>query len=211
MTRSPARRGGALARRHLPDHQIVDAEVLGELCWDDLLEIKGIGPKTVQRIKTFCDQSDPFALAWTARVMSTLREQLAPGNEYGLPTPTHTSSTLPREGEHYDLVFAGIPRKKKFGDYIEDQRSRTGKTIEEIKAEMKDPHLSRRALIECYDDYDEDVFCRFNRWKLPQFIDDIEQLKCDGSEAILVTGMRRQTFGVSLHVQDLWVLSLEDD
>lgn len=181
------------------------------LAWDDMVEIRGIGPKTVERIKAFAMAEDPFGLNRVANLFKLLRRQMVPGNPYGVPVPTHVSETIPRNGTHDGIVWMGIPKFKNYQDFVENQRSRYGKDTEEIIREMKDPHLVKSCVVQCFDDYDDDVYCRWNRWQFPKFQEMLESLSMAGDNVLIVRGIKRDDFGVSIHVKDAWVLELSDE
>jgi DNA polymerase-3 subunit alpha len=142
--------------------------------------------------------------------MQLVRDALQDGMfGHHIPVPHYTSDTIPQTGQHHDVAWVGIPKVVRFASFKEDERARYGKTIEEIEATMKDPHLDRRAAVFCYDDGQEDVILRVNRWKLPALADKLENMRCDGTEVVIAVGMKREDFGVTLHVQDLWVIELE--
>ncbi|WQY91182.1 DnaE-like DNA polymerase III alpha [Mycobacterium phage Benzema] len=182
-----------------------------DLMWSDLLEVKGIGPKSIEKIVAFCEAEDPFGLNRVQDLFKSLRRIIKPGNGYGVPAPTHNSESIPRTGDHDGIVWMGIPKAKNYQDYIENQRSRYGKEEAEILAEMKDPHLVKSCVVQCFDDYDDDVYCRWNRWQFPKFEKMLESLAVDGSNVLIVRGRKREDFGVSLHVTDAWVLELDED
>jgi DNA polymerase III subunit alpha len=178
-----------------------------DLSWADIIEVKGIGPKTALRVESFTMDPDPFNLDYTSGVMKSLRKELVPGNRHYLPTPTHTSDTLPREGKH-NVIWIGIPMVREYKDLIEDERARTGKEVKEILAEIKDPHLLKSCTLKCIDDGDEEVYIRFSRWHYPQFANRIESLRLGGADAIIVKGIKREGFGVSIQAREIWAVEI---
>lgn len=194
----------------LPEEAPINGET-GWLTWDMLKELKGIGPKTIEKIKEFVEQEDPFGLHVVSNTFAMLRQIVVEGNEYGIPVPTHVSSTIPKTGTHDGIVWMGLPKRKNYQDFVENQRSRYGKEEAEIIAEMKDPHLVKSCVVQCYDDFDDDVYCRWNRWQFPHFERMLEALRTDGTNVLIVRGIKREDFGVSIHVKDAWVLSLDED
>lgn len=210
---SPAKASGLPAiRADALDTKHHEAEVIGDdLTWEDLIEVKGIGPKTIDKIRGFAEGEDPFGLNKIQDLFKMLRKTVKRGNPYRIPVPTHNSETIPREGQHDGIVWMGVPKAKNYQDYIENQRSRYGKEEAEIIAEMKDPHLVKSCVVQCFDDFDDDVYCRWNRWQFPNFEQMLEGLQTDGSNVLIVRGRKREDFGVSLHVTDAWVLELDDD
>ena len=61
----------------------------------------------------------------------------------------------------------GVVRKVEYKDMVEDERSRTGKDVEDILKELKRPDLIKRATLHLYDTGEEEVHARINRWKFP--------------------------------------------
>lgn len=177
------------------------------ISWGDLIQIKGIGPKTSDRIGSFALDPDPFNINYISTVMKALRKDLQPGNRYYLPTPTHTSDTLPREGKH-EVVWCGIPMVREYKDLIEDERARTGQEVDEILARIEDSHLLKSCVLKCIDDGDEEVYIRFNRWYFPQFARKIESLTLGGRDAVIVKGIKREGFGVSIQARELFAVEL---
>lgn len=178
------------------------------LDWNDVIEVKGIGPKSRDRIIAFTLDPDVFNLERINTVMRDLRTELVPGNRMYLPVPTHTSDTLPRNGTH-EVTWVGIPMVREYKDFIEDERARSGKDTDEILIEMKDPHLLKSCVLKCIDDGDEEVYIRFSRWHFPQFADKIESLRLGGRDAIIVHGIKRDGFGVSIQARELWAVELD--
>jgi DNA polymerase-3 subunit alpha len=175
--------------------------------WDDLLNVPRIGPATLDKIKCFALDPDPFGLDYIRSIMTELRSNLKPGNKYYLPTPTHTSDTLPREGQH-EVIWCGIPKIREYKDLIEDERARSGDDVDEILARTRDPHLLKSCVLKCYDDGDEEVYLRFNRWCFPDFATRIESLRLGGADAIIVKGIKREGFGVNIQVRELWAVEV---
>lgn len=172
--------------------------------WADLEEVSGIGPKTIVKIVDFAEKEDPFDLQLVARILGEFRDQIKAGGT-GLPRPTHQSHQIPKQGQH-NVIWMGIARNKEYKDYIEDQRARTGDSLDEIMARMKDPHLTKSCVLHCYDDGEEEVYVRFNRWAFPKFQSAIEGIDPD-SDIIIVTGKKREDFGISLHATGMIVIS----
>ncbi len=177
--------------------------------WDDLLEIKGIGPSTINKIADFVDNPDPFGLKVISNRMVSFRKWLLDNSHrYYLPNYTHeTSDDIPREGTH-EVVWAGIPQIREYKDYIEDERARTGKDVDEILANMRDPDLLKGCVLKCVDDGDDECYCRVNRWTFPKLQEQIESINL-GKDIVLFKGVKRDGFGVSIQVRDMWVM--QDD
>ena len=188
------------------------ADPLNFTKWSDLLNVKGIGPKTIVKIKEFCESEDPFGLDRVRKLLEEYRNNLEyqRGEWRGLPIPTHTSDEIGRHSVRRNVCWIGVVRKKNYQDYVENQRTRTGDSVEEILARTKDPHLLTSAVLQAYDDGDEDVYLRFNRWKFPEVKDLIEELELE-EHIVLVIGDKRDDFGISIHVKHLIVIVPDED
>src|SRR6516165_4047880 len=190
---------------------IVDwiAEQSSNVSWRDIIAIKGIGEKTADRIECFALDPDPFNLTYISRVMAEIRVQLKPGNRWYLPTPTHTSDTLPKKGTH-QVTWVGIPVTREYKDVIEDERARTGKSVDEILSSIKDPELLKSCTLKCIDDGDEEVYLRFDRWHYPKFAQKLESIRLGGPDAVIVQGRKREGFGVFIQTNEMWAVELDD-
>lgn len=179
--------------------------------WSDLKRVKGIGPKTIDRIRRFSESEDPFELELVGKILGQYRRKIKRGvvGFAHLPKPTHTSDTIPRDGEH-DVIWMGMVRSINYQDYVENQRTRTGDEEEAILARIKDPHLRESVVLRSYDDGDEDVYVRFNRWEFPRFKAAVESIVPD-RDIIIVHGRKRDDFGISLHCRAMVVLDPTED
>lgn len=188
------------------------ADPMGFTEWKDLLKVKGIGPKGIQKIVEFCENPDPFGLDRVREILDEYRKELRwqRGGWRGLPVVTHTSDDIGRHDTIKNVVWMGMVRKKNYQDYVENQRTRTGDEVEDILARTKDPHLLTSCVLQAYDDGDEDVYLRFNRWRFPSVKDQIEALELD-DHVVLVIADKKDDFGISLHVKHLIVIEPDED
>jgi DNA polymerase-3 subunit alpha len=197
----------------------------GKVTWSDMAKspsdggVAGIGAVTVEKIIDFVSSDDPFELQWRQQLFDKLRNEIiVPRNHFGIPVPTHDSRTIPKEDEANDnIVWMGVVRKKIYRDYIEDARARFGYTEEEIirgipgkLKPMKDPKLRQSVTLQCFDEFGDDVYIRFNRWRFPEFKEAIEDITLN-SDVIVVRGESLKDFGTSLHVKKLYVLDMSED
>lgn len=184
----------------------------GKFSWDSFLAVPGIGEKTVEKIRAFAEDPDPFGLDLVGRILREFREGLRAQQGFwrGLPRPTHTSERMLTAPVDTKIVWIGIPKKVEYRDLIEDRRARFGWTEEEIVAREKKPHLRKWASIAAYDDGEEEVFLRFNRFTFPKFEQGIETLRPD-MDVLLVLGTKQRGFGNSIKVQRMMVIDPEGD
>ena len=177
-----------------------------DLEWKDLLAIKGIGPSTIAKIQDFVDSDDPYQVNRTREILDAARQHMA---TMGMPQPTHHSTEMPQVGVH-DVVWMGLARNLNFKDYVEATRTRTGREEADIIAEMKDPELRKSCVIQAYDEGDEDVYVRINRWNYPDMQEDLEDLVKD-QDVVVVVGRKKEDFGISIHAYELFIMKMVSD
>lgn len=177
-----------------------------EFEWSDLTAISGIGPKTIEKIEDFVNSEDPFEIHRVGRILAQVREEIETGVDGMdvLPLPSHHSTELPKEGAHR-VVWVGFARNLNFKDYVEATRTRTGQDEDKIIAEMKDPHLRKLCVIQAYDEGDEDVYLRVNRWKFPELEKGLESLT-KNQDIVVVRGWKKGGFGISIQVEKMWII-----
>lgn len=179
--------------------------------WDEFLRVKGVGPKTIESLQRFAEAEDPFELQRVSKVLREYREGIERGSSdfRGLPRPTHTSDTIPESGTH-SVVWMGFVKKITYKNEIEKIRARTGQSEEDILAEMKDPHLLDSAVIQAYDDGEEDVYLRINRWAWPHLAQYVDSIILDEDVVIVMGTVKEGGFGVSIFVQSIEVLEQDE-
>lgn len=198
--------GEKTAKRIVEERDTFAGTDLAMSSWYDLERLKGIGPATIERITEFVASPDPYQINRTRDILDGAREAL---QGFGLYTPTHHSTEIPQLGTH-DIVWVGMARNLNYKDYVEATRTRTGRDEQEIIDTMKDPHLRKSCVIQAYDEGDEDVYIRINRWQFPKMEKDLESIVKD-QDVILVAGMKREDFGISIHAADIVVLKMEEE
>lgn len=175
------------------------------LRWGDLINVRGIGKGTIQKILDFVNSDDPYQVNRTGEILDAARGAIR-GSD--LVQPTHHSTAIPQTGEH-EVTWVGLVRNMNYKDYVEATRTRTGRDEAEIIAEMRDPDLRKSCVLQCYDEGDEDVYVRISRWQYPEMEAQLEEITKD-QDVILVSGRKREDFGISIHAQDILVMKLEE-
>lgn len=198
---------------------VEDREVNGPYGdWFDLIRVKGIGAVTAERIANFASAEDPFGIHRIDIVLDRVRKAIAAGElvyedmkgrVVPMPSPKYKGSEIPTDKTNFPVTYIGIPRKRNPQDVIEDERARTGKTIEEVTAGMKDPHLSKKMTIEAFDDSDVLVYLRFTRWAFPKFEDALWNMNLD-HDVLIVKGVKKGGFGTGIHVNSAWCIDPDD-
>lgn len=178
--------------------------------WEEFEAVSGIGPKTVDKIRDFAEDDDPFGLDLVGKVLREFRDGLRSQQGFwrGMPRPTHTSEQMLDAAEGKKVIWLGVPAKIDYKDLIEDQRARYGTSEEEILAATKDSHLRKWATIFAYDDGMEEVYLRFDRYSFPKFEAGIKLLR-PGTDVLLVMGIKSRGFGNSLKVRHMVAIDPE--
>jgi len=198
--------------------------------WPDLMSVPGIGPKTAVKMQAFAAAKDPFGLYQTERKMARVRRWLAAQSE--IPRPTATGATLAameqdrpafkavqqgkrptrgvRKRRHSyiigdRLVYTGIVKQRNYKDAVEAARAATGREEDEIIAKMFKPNLREYCSIRCYDDTDEEIYVRFNRFIYPQWKLRIQSIH-ENHDVIVCVGHRIEGFGTPMQAEALWVI-----
>jgi DNA polymerase-3 subunit alpha len=172
--------------------------------WDDLITVKGIGKKTVEKIKAFVIDDDPFDAYKVDRQIELVIEAIRAGELGPLPMPTHEGSDMhENEGVEYPVVWCGVVNEVSLRDYFEYSRTKFGKTLD--PATERDPELREFAV--CFsEDGTESVIVKIDRWRFPKFKRAIETMNTD-EDVILVQG-KRSKYAASrqINVNNMWVI-----
>ena len=173
--------------------------------WEDLTAVKGIGPKTISKVKAFAEHPDPFGVHETSRILNNVRDSFRKGELTGVPAPTHISIDVPTDREL--VCYMGIARRRKYYDAVEQKmKSLTTETShEEVLNQIKDPHLLKYAAIEVEDEYGEVVKVWVNRWVYPKFSDIIQNMKIN-KDVVVVQGFSSDFGGTSIRADKLVVI-----
>lgn len=172
---------------------------------DDLLNVNGIGPASLEAMRSQIEGDDPFGLRAVERALNSVRADIRSG-EIPLHPPTVRSDDILDLPGDTDVTWIGIVRLKEFKDYVEDERARSGRSPEDIKREMWRPDLPTSCVLHCGDDGDEDVYVRVKRQDYPRFRAGLERIRV-GRDVIYVHARKSQnSFGASLYVRDLIVI-----
>lgn len=173
--------------------------------WSDLIEVKGIGAKTIDKIKNFVESDDPFGVYKTKRMLDTVRKAISAGELPGVPVPTHISIDVPPEREL--VSFVGVVRAKKYYDAATQLQKRTTEDLSYTEALelLKDSHLLKYVALEVEDEYNEPVRVSINRWRYPNYARDISSIKID-KDVVAVEGFSSDFGGVSINAKNLVVI-----
>lgn len=188
--------------------------------WVDLLVIPGIGPKKVQAMMTFCAARDPFGLYRTEKKLKAVKKWIRL-EQSTVPWPTHDGAEIAAihvEKQEFKpgvrrkfkpgprVIYMGVVRRVEYKDIAEDERSRSGREMEDILADLYRPDLLKRATLHCYDDGDEEVYLRINRFRFQKFAARLETIRVN-HDVIVCVGQRIAGFGTPVMVDELFVIN----
>jgi len=176
---------------------------------EDLLRVAGIGPKIFAGCRSQIGDADPFGIQAVADDIRKVRAWIC--DHPDLPQPGASSDAL-LDLSGVRVVFLGLVIERSYQDYIENERARSGRAVEDILRDMRHPGLAKSVTLRCVDDGEEDVYLRISRYTFPELKAAIDSLDV-GKDMVVATGRRSDrsaTFGVSIQVKSLIVISPDD-
>lgn len=174
--------------------------------WDDLQNIKGIGPKKVEKIRAFVSQEDPFRILTMDRMLAKVRADLP---DLGLPAPTHVATQVPYErSQDTEVVWLGVLIDRNLRDIFESHRARTGDELD--PKTVKQPELRELAIFQGTDG-DELLSIRVDRFKYPKFRDLVWSVKI-GHDIVLVKGYKPGfRTAREIYAKQMWIITPEEE
>lgn len=134
--------------------------------WDDLIEVKGIGDKTIEKIKNWVKQDDPFGIETLDKMIQQIKDDIEDG-ALDLPMPTHTAAEIPYErGKSANVTWIGMIMNRNIRDLFETNQARKGESLDPNSVDR--PDLREWVIMPGYDG-EEIVNLRVNRFQYPQF------------------------------------------
>jgi len=174
-----------------------------ELVWASYEAVPGIGPKTIANIETFANQEDCFGIFKTERQLEEFRKELYAG-EYdfvGLsPEEFVTSNQLP---EQDTVEFVGFVSNILYRDDVESIRSRTGETVEAIKARIDQPDKTKKATLFAYDEFGE-IALRVSRFRFASLQTRIANIK-PNFHFVVVRGRTYERTSNAIQVSSIYI------
>jgi DNA polymerase-3 subunit alpha len=173
----------------------------GRLNWPDLIQVKGIGSKTIDKLVSYATSDDPFGVETLNRTLASVRADLP---ALALPDPTHSAVEVPYErGEDVEIVWLGVIVHRNLRDIFEVNRARTGEELD--PSQVKHPELNEWMLLAGYDTTDL-VSIRITRWKYPKWKDLLWKIALN-EDVVLVRGTKPAWRAArEIYVNDIWVL-----
>lgn len=168
--------------------------------------VPGLGAKTIERIKAMCEDKDPFGINRAARAVDAVEEGISSGELELLGGATPSNLLLDSVDER--VVFIGLIREVKIKDHIEGLRKRSGQSVEEIRAELKDPEKTTKATIIAEDAEGIEVHVYVHRFLYPDHAEEISEITTN--TVVHVLGIAREGHGPAVQAEEIAFIELED-
>lgn len=182
----------------------------GFATWEEAMDAKGIGPKTLELMYAFADNEDAFGLSLLSDQLDSVRTQLRAGvypedSPFLIPEPTHTSTEVPYERTPQDVqvTWLGVIRERNLKDLFEMHHSRTGEVLD--PKTVKSPNLNEWVVFLGEDDTDV-LTITIDRWKYNRLRDVAWRIRM-GEDLVLVRGIKRKAQSRrAIYVTDIWIV-----
>ena len=175
--------------------------------WGDLIAIKGIGPKSIEKIEEFANKPDPFGIGDIRRAVAAIKKAIKNDDLPGLPFPKNTSEDVPYEAVEWQGVVLGRLKGRNLKDMFEDHRSRTGEELD--PKSIKRPELKDKVTLYLDDEFGA-LTASVDRYKYPKFQSDIWEAR-EGKDFVLAIVKKIPFSGRNLSIQQMWVIDPEED
>jgi DNA polymerase-3 subunit alpha len=176
--------------------------------WDELINVEGIGPKTIAQIEEFVSDPDPFGLEVLSTTIRKVRRWIwENGEHHGLPYPQHKSEDVPYEAKPGEYIWLGVVRERNLKDLYELHRSRTGEELD--PKSVKEPEHVNWMVLTCEDDSGP-LVVTVHRYG-GQYEREKEKLWdiTLGKDLVLVRGYKRKEYRRAIYAKEIWVLEEE--
>jgi DNA polymerase-3 subunit alpha len=179
----------------------------GPVEWENLQQVKGIGPATHATMLEFVKNPDPFHAYWLDNAIAHVKEEIKAGKLGPLPSPTHVAMDLPYErGQDIEVVWLGTIYTRNVRDLFEFNRAKKG--VELKPEEVRDPHL-REWCVMVGDDESEQIGLRCDRYKYPKWKDLIWRMR-PGKDLVLVRGVKPGWMPTrQITIAEMWLIDPE--
>jgi DNA polymerase-3 subunit alpha len=180
--------------------------------WEDLINIKGIGEKTLGTMTAFVEQEDPFGAFWLDKAIAHIKQEIR-ARRLRVPRPTHVARDLPYStGDDVQMVWLGTIHSRNVRDLFEFNQAKGAEIDYEKKTlngkPIKDPHL-REWCVMVGDDESDQIGLRCDRWHYPKWRDLIWKIR-PGKDLVLVRGYKPGWMPTrQITIIDLWVIDPE--
>lgn len=186
---------------------------VGPESWAELQDLKGFGVKTIEKIKMWLEDEDPFGAFKLDRDIANVKEWIAAGargpDGKPLPIPSHNTAQLAEDryqGKALQVTWLGTFVQRNVRDIFEQNRARGHELNPE---DVKDPHLNEWAMLTGEDEADQ-MLIKIDRWVYPHVKKALFNFRM-GHDLILVSGVKPKSSAVrSIKVKRLWVINPDD-
>lgn len=176
--------------------------------WEDFQAVRGIGPKTIEKIEAFCSDPDPFGVQLLGKTLSAVRRFLwYEGDAEMMPFPRSKSEDVPYEAIRGEHVWIGMVRDRNLKDIYELHRSRTGEELD--PKEVKEPQYVNYAVL-LGEDETGPLTITVHRYRglYERFKDAIWNMDVK-RDLLLVKGYKRSEYRRAIYATELWVINPE--
>ncbi|QDF19168.1 DNA polymerase [Gordonia Phage Lollipop1437] len=199
----------------------IDFKLVG-LTWDDMRYVApktgrktkpdepsrgvpGVGPKMIEKLRAM-DDPDPFGINRAARAVGSIETAIADGDLALLGDATPSNLIADCDGDR--IVFIGLIRDVVIKDEVEQQRRRTGRSAEDIRASLDSPEKTTKATIIAEDGEGIEVHVYIHRFLYPDLAAELAEVT--PNTAIHVFGRARDGHGPAVQAEDVSLIELED-
>lgn len=167
--------------------------------------IKGLGPKTIEKVRAFAEDPDPFGIYRLANEIKAIKDAINSGDIPALPLPTAVADDVPYEAVKWSGIVLCRLRSRNLKDLFEDYRSRTGEELD--PKTVKNPELKDSMSL-----YMEDtsglLTAKISRQLYPKVKGDIWGAKL-GHDYVLARVFTYPFLGKTVHIDTMWVIDPE--
>lgn len=171
--------------------------------WDNLIDVKGIGPKKMETMTPFLEDDDPFDIYGLERSIQSVSAEIEAGKLDGVPARTHTAKDIEASTGALKVTWMGTILNRNIRDIFEVNKSQ-GRELDPKK--VKDPHLNEWAMLTCEDDTDQ-ILLEIDRWRYPAMKKAIFGFR-QGTDLLLVEATKSGRSSMrKIKVKRLWVIT----
>jgi DNA polymerase III subunit alpha len=179
--------------------------------WEEAIDVRGVGPVTLDLLCDFSDAEDAFGLHLLTDTLDAMRSRLQEGiphyegSPFLLPMPTHTADDIPYERTEVDVgvVWLGVFRERNLKDLFEVHHSKTGEVLDPRK--VKRPELNEWVVVLGEDDTGL-VSLTFNRWTYPKLKAKLWEVNLN-EDLVLIRGIKvKEHSHKRVSVSELWIM-----
>jgi len=174
--------------------------------WEDYIAVKGIGPATMDKVRSFCEDPDPFGVYRLGVTLKKVRRYLWEFGEMdNVPFPRSKSDDVPYEPIQGEHVWMGVVRDRNLKDIYELHRSRTGDELDPNK--VREPQYVNYAVI-VGEDETGPLTITIHRYgglyeRYKEAIWNIDPKR----DVIVVRGYKRKEYRRAIYAKELYVIN----